>query len=428
MVGEIKHLRHLKNLDLFGNPISQEDNYRLLIISEIPWLKTLDRVAITKTELNDAVNLKDRLRKMMVLKASNAEDKSEKSSVLEKSEHLLDDLLPYIKKTLRSKRIILEERFLQDDPRKTGMVNISVFLAALKQYGIMDIVSEEELNALAERYQTVSKITSISPKNSFSREMINYRKFCSDFLSADLRVQNASFEKLDTWKMDVVPEISVTANDLRRYVNTNKAKKDMETRKTKREALFAGSSTMDSSSQFSFKTAINEDDRNQNISESWSRYMLHQFLLEEINKDASVEDTYKSVTVALTANIEFSKMKVRFLFERMSNHGKVPTVPVEKCLLNIFQSEDTVSLKTLWSFLGPDKSVRDKVVWRDMTDEEMGNKEILVFEEAATLLDSLLRSSSAGDSEAQSKHNSLLSSTIYAATTGTRMAATKKVR
>jgi len=168
----MKHLRHLKNLDLFGNPISQEDNYRLLIISEIPWLKTLDRVTITKTELNEAVHLKSRLKKMMVLKASHkpgADDKSGKPSLQNSSEDVLDNLLPYIKNKLCSKRVILEERFLQDDPRKIGMVNIIVFEAALKQYGILDIVSGEELGALAERYKVVSKISGTGSSNIPSR-------------------------------------------------------------------------------------------------------------------------------------------------------------------------------------------------------------------------------------------------------------------
>jgi hypothetical protein len=431
VVGEMKHLRNLKNLDLFGNPISQEDNYRLLVISEIPWLKTLDRVAITKTELNEAMHLKNRLKRMMVLKMSNklgAADSDGKSSVCN-NEELLDDLIPYIKNTLRSKRVILEERFLQDDPRKTGMVNMGVFQAALKQYGIVDIMSEDELTALTDRYKAVLKIKGISATNSFSREMINYRKFCDDFLSTGLRIQNPSFQKLDTWKMEMVPEISVTAKDLRRYVNTNTVAKEAALRKTKREALFAGSSSMESNSKFSFHTSINEDDRNQNISESWSRYMLHQFVLEEINKAASTEGTYSSVSLACSAQIEFSKMQVMFLFERMSNHGKVPTVAVDKCLRDIFQAEDTVSLATLWRFLGPENGgAPGRVEWRDLSEEEMGSKEVLVFEEAGALLDSLLRSSSAGDSEAQAKHNSLLSSTISAATTGTRMAATKRVR
>lgn len=433
VVGEVKHLRHLKKIDLFGNPISQEDNYRLLIISEIPWLQCLDRVTITKAELNEAINLKSRLKKMMNLKASSkgdADDCAVRLSARERAGDLLENLIPYIKKSLRSKRVILEERFLEDDPRKTGMVSLNQFQAVLKQYGILDIVSEDELSALAHRYSAVLKLPGITPSHTFAREMIDYRKFCDDFLNPGLRVQNSGLLKLDTWKMELVPEVSVTANDLRCYVNTNKKAKEFEARKTKREALFAGSSNLESSSNFSFKSTVNDSDRQHIASESWLRYILSQLVLEEINNDSESDSNINTVTAALKSSVQLSRAQVFSIFKKMSNHGSVPTNGVKECLQSIFQGEgSSVSVEYLCDFLGlgSDRGIPG-VQWRSLTETEKLEKETSVFEEAGVLLDSLLRTSTAEDSEAKQKRDRILTSTIKAATTGTRLAASKRVR
>jgi hypothetical protein len=435
VVGEMKHLRHLKNLDLFGNPISQEDNYRLLIISEIPWLRTLDRVTITTQERNEAMHLKSRLKKMMDLKASSnfddMDDCSGGRSSARGTDDALENLLPYISKSLISKRVILEDRFLEDDPRKTGMVNVNIFQAVLKQYGILDIVSEEELSALGHRYTAICKLSGIAPSHTISKEMIDYRKFCKDFLPLSLRISNSGFQKLDTWKMEMVPEVSVTASDLRRYVKTNTKAQELETQRAKREAIFAGSSSMESSSNFSFKNSMDEDDRKHTVSESWSRYVLRQLVLDEINNDSSIEGNYASVNAALTANVELSKVKVISIFDKMSNHGKVPTIGIDDCLRNIFHEGSTVPLDILCGYLDLgriEKMTTGVVQWRDLTEAEKSTKELKTFQVADGLLDSLLRSSTSDDPDAKLKHNRLMSSTIGAATTGTRMAASKTVR
>jgi len=46
VIDELKKLKYLKTLSLFSNPIAQEDNYRLRIIAEIPWVETLDRITV----------------------------------------------------------------------------------------------------------------------------------------------------------------------------------------------------------------------------------------------------------------------------------------------------------------------------------------------------------------------------------------------
>ena len=428
VVGELRHLRHLKSLDLFGNPISQEDSYRLQIISEIPWLKVFDRVVVTQAEINEAAHWKSRLEKVMVLKATSETSCNEVSDRT-CGERLpeINSMRPYIMKALSSKRVLLEERFLHDDPRKTGIVSLTDFQATLKQYGILNIISEEEMAALALRYKSMLDVSGTSSTDEYSRELINYRKFCNDFLPRELRLANHSLQKNDTWKMEMVPEVSVTANDLRRYVDRNKLKREAKLQKAKREALFAGTS-MNSNSNFSFRDTPDTSGHNNNMTDAWTSYMLSVFILEEANRESSKADCCKSIGVALANDIEFSKLNVKFLFERMNNHAKVPVLPVEKCLEMIFQSSEVVPLTLLWDFLGPDYSKTEKIVWRDMTDKEKENKEVLVFEEASTLFDSLLRSSSGIDAEDQLKYSNLRTSTIQSAMAGTRMAAAKRVR
>lgn len=46
----LSKLHHLEDLDLFGNPLQEEENYRLQVIKAIPSLVVLDRHVITQEE------------------------------------------------------------------------------------------------------------------------------------------------------------------------------------------------------------------------------------------------------------------------------------------------------------------------------------------------------------------------------------------
>lgn len=48
-------LHHLEDLDLFGNPLQEEENYRLQVIKAVPSLHVLDRHVITDEERAKAV-------------------------------------------------------------------------------------------------------------------------------------------------------------------------------------------------------------------------------------------------------------------------------------------------------------------------------------------------------------------------------------
>ena len=73
----------LDHLDLFGNPLAEEPDYRLKIIKTMPQIKILDRHPITvderiKAEKLDLVLDKSKLKKTKQTKASQALSKGEK--------------------------------------------------------------------------------------------------------------------------------------------------------------------------------------------------------------------------------------------------------------------------------------------------------------------------------------------------------------
>ena len=51
---QMSHLRFLKQLDLFGNPLCEEENYRLFFIYTLPSLQVLDRRTVTEIERQHA--------------------------------------------------------------------------------------------------------------------------------------------------------------------------------------------------------------------------------------------------------------------------------------------------------------------------------------------------------------------------------------
>ncbi|CAH1786897.1 unnamed protein product [Owenia fusiformis] len=59
VIYELRKMQNLKVLNLFNNPISQEEEYRLYVIHHVPSVELLDRQAVLKSERDTAKRLYD---------------------------------------------------------------------------------------------------------------------------------------------------------------------------------------------------------------------------------------------------------------------------------------------------------------------------------------------------------------------------------
>jgi hypothetical protein len=71
----LANFQYLQQLDLFGNPLAEEPDYRLKIIKNMPQIKTLDRHAVTQIERTRAACLVDVPIKKKVVEKKLATDK-----------------------------------------------------------------------------------------------------------------------------------------------------------------------------------------------------------------------------------------------------------------------------------------------------------------------------------------------------------------
>eukprot|EP01041_Mallomonas_annulata_P005469 gene5469-11001_t len=232
VIDELQGLRHLESLDLFNNPIAEEDNYRLRIIAELPWLKLLDRHEVLDVERKKAKKFKKNEQKLLLIKPKKRLTKQEQIELEEKKNKLdavLDKLIPHI----RQQRCFLEKDCLQFDPRKIGYIKESEFERVLSIYGLHQILSDEEYSILLQKYSTDAKIESICPGGTISKYLISYQKFCRDILPPELRTIS------DPWSMSQAPEISQTATDLDKFVMKIKNKKMNEETESKRKSILS---------------------------------------------------------------------------------------------------------------------------------------------------------------------------------------------
>ena len=71
----LSNFAYLQQLDLFGNPLAEEPDYRLKIIKNMPQIKTLDRHVVTQIERTRAAALVDVPVKKKVVEKKMLTDK-----------------------------------------------------------------------------------------------------------------------------------------------------------------------------------------------------------------------------------------------------------------------------------------------------------------------------------------------------------------
>lgn len=310
VINELKYLKHLKYLDLFNNPISQEDNYRLLVIGELPWLTTLDRIPITNNEIKQAKKLKIQLKKlnnMKLLSSINDHDVEKKvgdddgnrggegdgegeeegdggnSSGSSNNHHqhgnknILKLLLLRIKQLFENKRIFFQDICLEYDPRRLGYITQEDFRSCLIQFNILSQLSNNEyqlillnyiqsipINAISLSNLTIKNTstgkTTIMKNRRMMENMVNYHQFCQDTLPSTLQYTKKSLSTTSTTTTMIpekVPEISMTVKDLISSVKKYQQEEKMKNEKNKRDTLFNLSYNDDNNKSFTFYNTSN---------------------------------------------------------------------------------------------------------------------------------------------------------------------------
>jgi hypothetical protein len=236
-LAELQQLNYLKVLDLFNNPIAQEDNYRLRVIGALETLDILDRHEITDQERDDARVLKEKMKKLdnfsfkRVVKPSLEEIEEKKRHVKE-----CNRLIGLLTRFAIDSRLFIEKDCMVVDKRDLGIVDEKFFCNTMNKYGCFDILSEKERDFILTEFRENSfPVESISKTGTLPRSnVINYRKFCRKMLPHQLRSHD------DPYRFEPVPEVSVVSRDLERYVNGVKARYNEEEKK-KRDSMVKSS-------------------------------------------------------------------------------------------------------------------------------------------------------------------------------------------
>lgn len=405
VIDALKHLRHLESLDLFNNPIAQEDNYRLLIIGELPWLHVLDRKSITDEERRDAKKLRKKLQALNNIKLTSRRPRSEEHDLEAEREAMRqhERLKDILKPLFATKRIFFERDCLPFDPRKLGFISEEQFLGLLRQYGIAQQLTDDELSALVNHYRKKCIAPAISPAHTLKYDRINYREFCADILPKHLRVLP------DKFVMDTVPDVSICVRDLKTFVKATQLKNTLELEKSKRNIYNA---TFDTT----FTVRSNPLDC-YNI-DAWTANTIRKLLRTNVNSQpGSIDTTFGSKTI--------SAEKLSGVMRRMrEEHGKEPSNMTTEDFISLMCPDGEAEVAKVAECLGcgyGSFDMRTCVVWRDCDAKDLETCETVTFRNANQQLETLLRAN-----PAESK--ALFSQTLDSSITATRLAAKKPAR
>lgn len=115
---------------------------------------------------------------------------------------LVDSALMKMRSLVKTRRIQLETYYLPSDLRSIGIVDEDTFLRGLREYFLLDLIADNEKDALLRKYSRKVLVDAISNTSTMQRKGISYKQFCSDLLPAELRVLE------DDWKATTNPELS----------------------------------------------------------------------------------------------------------------------------------------------------------------------------------------------------------------------------
>jgi hypothetical protein len=139
--------------------------------------------------------------------------KSDEQIALEaRQKSLVDSALMKMRNLVKTRRIQLETYYLPSDLRNIGIVDEDIFLKGLREFFLIDLVTDNEKDALLRKYSRKVLVDAISTTSTMQRNGVSYKQFCSDLLPAELRVLE------DDWKATVNPGLSKTGKGMEKNI------------------------------------------------------------------------------------------------------------------------------------------------------------------------------------------------------------------
>jgi hypothetical protein len=483
VISELQHLKNVQYLDLFDNPITQEDNYRYRVIAELPWVQTLDKHEVTDEERKVAKKvLKKILRSKNILNATRRDTEAEeikKEIVPELPSHVVDS----IRRRISSSRCFLESELLKFDPQKLGRVLETDFKAVCNHFGLFDALSEDEISHIVRLYtdhhhhhnrspiktHTAASLTLSASSGSIYKVFISYPDFCRLVARNPLRTM-----RFDEWKMEPVPELSVSTADLKRYVQNVERKRHQQIELEKRKTLLSASQNFGGSGAAGMSAAFNQSGASVSARSTTAPGSMRMTGTVQIKQDggstavgtqgldawhsSALRNIVKSiakqagVTVSgAAAGTPVPTINAEESFEtvvtEMKQYGKIPTSSRSNSvrnLLSVASADGKIDVNVFCDVVGcapvfyykkvatgaptnasvPAISVPSSSIVRlTWCEAPLNLKETVEkgkFQESEMLLDALLRSGRGSDTK------ELAAKTIKAATVGTRLMSTRE--
>lgn len=394
VITELKGLRHLTHLDLFDNPIAQEDNYRLRILGELLYLEVLDRHEVTVEERKAASEFRIRMEKFSKLEITTKKKSRptlDEEMAMKRRKQILADIINRLQYGVYTKRQFLENSFLKFDKRRLGHCDEGIFWKIMNEFGLSELMNEEEKSILILEFGGKGKVRTVKIEvpagyNRNQSGVVHYRKFCEVILPAHLRL----LPNLE-YKMEPVPELSITTKDLEGYVKTVNKKKI--------------------ESELLEKTRLQEKNRESNAHSNSTGPKPMGTFSNDFGLDPWVINELGKIISKIESSVQFEEPpgkyklfdedNLRDIFKGMTLYRKIPLIGIKPAIQALLKSnkldDGTVSSLTVKQSLGcyvkgKDIPVNNLVIkWRDLTVQELLKIESKQSEKGEELLDQLLR-------------------------------------
>ena len=405
---ELRPCHHLLALDLFGNPVAQEDNYRLRVIGELPSLQVLDRHEVTNEEralavalLEKLVSLKSFALKTKVVKVPkySAEELSQRAQILKSAQLKL-------RAATAKTRKLLEPAFQNFDKRCLGHLPTSVVLEVLDAFCLWELLlDEDEKGVVVDTYCKPLTLEAIAPGSTMRKRLFHYRRFCEDVLDSELRLLPD-----EKYVMSPCPEISPGTQTLIKFVGDINRRGKLEAEEKYRASMSASSKAHDAGEDMYFAQSL------KGKVPKFELQGLDPYLAGELAK--AIKASRKKAESPAFA----SKTDLDDIFKSMLAYGRIPQVGFKAASDFVMNGSEAISWESVFDSLGSAivSTEAPLIYWRECDPNEGQKFEGRFTQEGLSLLDTLLR--------ANPKDNTLMlyDKTIKTGITATRLAALRK--